>query len=167
MTGRGSIREGRTRKIPPMVRTVTSHSPKNRQSALRLRWPGLRRSQASSLPSANALTAARGFARAALGSNGFAKRFERRPHLRDEGLRLFPRREVAALGKLVVVDELRVSPLGPTARGLVKLLREGADGNRDLDAPHVEETSRCGMHVVPVKARRGDRGVRQPVERDV
>src|SRR5215813_2972968 len=97
----------------------------------------------------------------------FAERFERRPHLRSEELGLFPGGEVAAFGHLVVVDQLRIRPLRPTARRLIKLIREGAHGDRNLDAPGVEETAGRMVRVVPVKARRGNRGVGQPVERDV
>src|SRR5215471_7162089 len=51
-----------------------------------------------------------------------AKRLEARAHLRDEELGLLPGREVAALGELVVVDELRVRPLRPSLRSGVDLL---------------------------------------------
>src|SRR5215831_7344345 len=97
----------------------------------------------------------------------FAKRFERRPHLRGEELGLFPGGEVAAFGHLVVVDQLRIGLLCPAPRRLIKLIGEGAHGDRNLDAPGVEEASRGMVRVVPVEARRGDRGVGQPVERDV
>jgi hypothetical protein len=71
---------------------------------------------------------------------------------------------VAALVELVVMDELGIRPLCPAPRGRVDLVGEGAHGDRDLDALDVEEGRACG---VPVEARRGDRRVRQPVERDV
>ena len=74
---------------------------------------------------------------------------------------------MAAFGDLVVVDELGIRPLRPTPRSRVDLVGEDAYRDRDLDAPGVEEASRRMMCVVPVQARRGDRGVRQPVERDV
>ena len=45
-------------------------------------------------------------------------------------LRLFPRREVAAFLKLVVIDEFGKGLLCPTTRALIKLVREGAHGNR-------------------------------------
>src|SRR5271169_2530164 len=96
------------------------------------------------------------------------QRPERRSHLLNEELRLLPGGEVSALGKLVVVDQLRVRPLCPTPRGLVDLVGEGADGDRDFDAPHVEEAcSVRDLRGVPVEARRGDRGVCQPIERDI
>src|SRR4029453_9674662 len=49
-------------------------------------------------------------------------------------LRLFPRREMATLCHLVVVDEIGIGPLGPAPRRLVELVRENAHGNRDFDA---------------------------------
>jgi hypothetical protein len=51
-----------------------------------------------------------------------------------EELRLLPGGEVTALGKLVVVDELGICPLRPTARCLEELVRKGARGHGDLDA---------------------------------
>ena len=66
------------------------------------------------------------------------------------------------------MDELGIRLLSPALRRLVDLVGESAHGDRDLDAPHVEEAAgRKIMPGVPVEARRGDRGVRQPVERDV
>ena len=100
-------------------------------------------------------------------SDRLAQRLERGPQLRREELRLLPGGEMSALRKLVVVDELGIGLLGPALRRLVDLVREGADGDRDLDAPDVEEAARGDLRVVPVEARRGDRRVRQPVERDV
>ena len=47
-----------------------------------------------------------------------------------------------ALGKLVVVDEFGVGPLCPTLGRRIDLIRKYADGDRDLDASHVEETCR-------------------------
>ena len=87
--------------------------------------------------------------------------------LGGEGHRLLPGGEVAALGKPVVVDELRIGLLGPALRRLVDLVGEGADGDRDLDAPRIEEAARREMRIVPIEPRRGDRGVGQPVQRDV
>src|SRR6516165_9477151 len=74
---------------------------------------------------------------------------------------------MGTLGETIVVDELRISLLSPTLRCLVNLFGEGAYGDRDLDASRVEETSRQIVGGVPVEACRGDRGVRQPVQRDV
>ena len=48
-------------------------------------------------------------------------------------LRLLPRREVPALGELVVVDQLGIRLLRPAPRGLIELVREGAHGDRDGD----------------------------------
>ena len=71
---------------------------------------------------------------------------------------------MAASVELVVVDEVvRVGALGPAARGLVELVGEDADGERDRDVLGVEEV----RLVLPIQAGRGDPGVGQPVERDV
>src|SRR5262245_315292 len=48
-------------------------------------------------------------------------RLERRSELLSENPRLLPCREVAALFRLVVIDEVGVRPLGPTAWRLVLL----------------------------------------------
>src|SRR5215471_11006779 len=77
---------------------------------------------------------------------------ERRADLFGEELRLFPGGEVAALGDLVVVDEVGVGPFGPGARRLVLLVREDARGHRDGDALGVEEAEL----VFPVQTRRRD-----------
>lgn len=70
---------------------------------------------------------------------------------------------MAALGKPVVVDEVRVCLLRPALRGLVELIGEDAHGNRQGDAIDTEE----GGLVLRVEASRGDRRVGQPEERDV
>ena len=57
---------------------------------------------------------------------GSAQRPERGANLLREQLRLLPRREVAALRRSVVVDEVRIRLLVPAAGGLVELLREDA-----------------------------------------
>jgi hypothetical protein len=50
---------------------------------------------------------------------------------------------MAAAVEPVVVDEVaRVGALGPAPRGLIKLIRENADGKRDRDGLGVEE-GRC------------------------
>src|SRR6476660_6597272 len=75
---------------------------------------------------------------------------------------------MGALGEPVVVDELGIGLLSPTLGRLVDLFGKSAHGDWDLDAPHIEEAaSRKMMPGVPVEACGGDRGVRQPVERDV
>src|SRR5437660_4425911 len=96
-----------------------------------------------------------------------AKRSERCAQLVHEELGLLPSREMAALVEPVVVNELRISPLCPAPRGGIDLVREGAHGDRDLDAPRIEEASARDLLGVPVEARRRDRGICQPVERDV
>src|SRR5215472_9543821 len=86
-----------------------------------------------------------------------AQLLERRPHLGGEEVRLFPGGEVAAPVDLVVVDEvLGIRALRPAARGLVELVGEDADGERDRDGLGVEEV----RLVLPVQASRGDPGVR-------
>src|SRR5215510_4808659 len=96
-----------------------------------------------------------------------AKRFEGRAHLGDEELGLLPGSEVAALGELVVVDELRVRPLRPSLRSGVDLLGKDAHADGDLDTPGVEEAALRHPPEFPVEPGRGDRGVREPVVRDV
>src|SRR5262245_46071024 len=82
-----------------------------------------------------------------------AQRLTAREHGGHEQLRLFPRREVSAFGEPVVVDQLGIRLLSPTLRRLVDLFGESAHGDRDLDAPHVEEAAgRKIMPGVPVEA---------------
>src|SRR4051794_13242205 len=88
-----------------------------------------------------------------------AKRSEPRPKFSDEEFRLFPGGEVRAFVELVVMDEIGVRLLCPTARRRVDFVREDADGNRDLDAPGVEEAAGWILRAVPIEARRRDRGV--------
>src|ERR1043166_5655630 len=97
------------------------------------------------------------------------QRFERRAHFTNEQLWLFPRREVSAFGKTVVVDKVHIRFLGPALRRLINFLRKRAHGDRKLDASHVEETAawRKSMPRVPVETGGRDRGIRQPIERDV
>src|SRR5258708_29373736 len=83
-----------------------------------------------------------------------SQRSERRPHLAREDLRLLPRREVAALVELVVMDEFGKRPLCPTARGLVDLIWKGAHGDRDGDVLDVEKR----QLVFPADTSRRDRG---------
>src|SRR5260221_2194710 len=70
-----------------------------------------------------------------------AKRFERSSEFLGENRRLLPCREVPALLRLVVVNELWVGSLGPTPRSLVLLAAEDAHGCGDLHGFHVEETA--------------------------
>src|ERR1700756_3836273 len=66
--------------------------------------------------------------------NRLAQGAEGAPHFGGEQVGLFPGGEVAALGEPVVVDEVvRVGGLGPAAGGLVELVGEDADGERDRD----------------------------------
>jgi hypothetical protein len=92
-----------------------------------------------------------------------AKRPEARANLFGEELGLFPGREVAAPVDLVEVNEVGIGPFGPAPRRLILLARKDAHGNRNGDALGVEEATL----VFPVETRRGDPGVREPVDRDV
>src|SRR6185437_15718937 len=87
-----------------------------------------------------------------IASDRLSQRSERFTHLGYEELRLFPRSEVPAFGRLVVVDQFDVRVLRPAFRGRVYLVRERGYGDGDLDAAYVEEPARRGMHVVPIKA---------------
>src|SRR5262249_1802004 len=157
---------GRTKPValsmsPAAPRSCTRQ---NLQSEPRLRWRVPRLSGPCWFSSMNALpnridVAARAAKRRAQDVRAaifrrLAQGFERGAHLGDEERGLLPRREVSTLGQLVVVDELRVRLLRPTARCLIELVREGAHGDRDLDAPRVEETSSRMVRVIPVEARR-------------
>src|ERR1043166_9092710 len=96
------------------------------------------------------------------------QRLERRAQITHEKLWLLPGREVCAFVVLVVKDEFRIRLFSPTLWRLVDFFRESAYGDRNLDAPHIEEAAgRKIMSRVPVETRRRDRGVRQPVKRDV
>src|SRR6185436_15558578 len=95
------------------------------------------------------------------------KRLETGPEFGHERFRLFPRRKVSALGEPVVPEQLGISALGPTLRGLIDLVRIGHHGYRDLYTPDVEEAALGDLPGVPIKTRRGNGGVGQPVEGDV
>jgi hypothetical protein len=69
---------------------------------------------------------------------------------------------VAAFVELVVMNELGIRPLRPTARAQIDLVRN-AYGNRDGNAFDTEERE----FVFPVEAGSGNRRVRQPGDRDV
>src|SRR6266404_5616461 len=91
---------------------------------------------------------------------GRPQRFETRAHFTDEQVRLFPGGEVCALGEPVVMDQLWIGFLCPTLRRLVNLLCESAHGDRNLDAPHIEEAARRQIvRCVPVETRRRDRSI--------
>ena len=75
-----------------------------------------------------------------------------------EELRLLPGREVAAFVELVVVDQLRIRLLRPAPRRRIDLVGKGAHGDRDLDAPDVEEacpsrSARCPSRGAPRRPR--------------
>ena len=97
-----------------------------------------------------------------------AKRFEGCAHIGHEERRLFPGREVCAFGMVAVVDELHIRLLCPALRRLINFFSKRAHAHRKLDASRVEEAAcRQIMLRVPVKTRRRDRGICQPIERDV
>src|SRR5260370_34693926 len=80
-----------------------------------------------------------------------AQRPERRQHLGGEQVWLFPGGEVAASVERVVVDEVfGVRALGPAAGGLIELVGEDADGERNRDGLGVEEV----RLILPVQAGR-------------
>src|SRR6202034_4889122 len=88
---------------------------------------------------------------------GSAQGSKRGPDLICEDRRLFPRREVAALVELVVVNEFGVGPVCPTSRGRIDFVGEGTHGDGNRDTPDVKEASaRRNLGGVPIKARRGD-----------
>src|SRR5256886_12585263 len=96
------------------------------------------------------------------------ERLETGAELCHERLRLLPRREVCALGKAGVPEQVGIRALGPTLRGLIDLVRICHDGYWKLNAPGVEEAALAPqLPCAPIETRRGDRGVRQPVEGDV
>src|ERR1043166_6734924 len=84
--------------------------------------------------------------------DGLPQRSERRAQIGHEKLRLLPGREVAAFVVLVVENEFGIRFLSPTLWRLVDLFGESAHGDRDLDAPHIEEAARRKiMRGVPVE----------------
>lgn len=70
---------------------------------------------------------------------------------------------MAAFVVLLVIDEFGINSLCPAPRGLKDLARKGAKGGRDGDVFRGKKAER----VFPIDTSRGDRRVRQPVERDV
>src|SRR5450755_1683161 len=91
------------------------------------------------------------------------QRSERFSELLTEELRLFPRSKVSAFREPVVVNQFGIGFLGPALRGLIDLVRKGAHRNRDGDVPGGEKSTL----IFPVETSRRDRGICQPVERDV
>src|SRR5690349_23730763 len=96
-----------------------------------------------------------------------AKRPEARTNFLGIELRLFPSGEMRAFGKLVVMNEMGVRLLCPTAGGGIDLAWKGAHGYGNGDAFDVEEAFFRRAAVVPIKTGRRDSRIRQPVERDV
>jgi hypothetical protein len=70
---------------------------------------------------------------------------------------------VAAFVELVVVDEVGIGPLCPTARGLILLTRKDTHSHWNGYALGVEKAAL----VFPIETGRRDSRVRQPIERDV
>src|SRR5438132_7781632 len=88
-------------------------------------------------------------------SDRLAERFERGPELGGEELGLLPRREVAALVELVVMDELGIGALRPAPRGRIDLVWKDAHGNRDGDVFRGEKIELA----FPIETSRRDRRV--------
>src|SRR5918993_1909286 len=78
------------------------------------------------------------------------QRLERCAHLIREVLRLFPGREMAALGQAAVMQKLRERAFGPTLRRGVDFagVRAHADGNSD--ALGIKEARRRRLSVFPI-----------------
>jgi hypothetical protein len=70
---------------------------------------------------------------------------------------------VPAFVQRVVIDEFVVRALCPTPRGFIVFARKDAHGSGDGDVDGVVKADL----IFPIKASRRNRGVRQPVERDV
>jgi len=99
---------------------------------------------------------------------GIRERLERGAHLTREELRLFPGREVPALLRHVVVNEVVVRALHPVLRRLEDLVGKHrvGDGERQVRRRILERRS-SALCLLPVNPRGRRRGVRQPVQRDV
>src|SRR4026207_269299 len=82
-----------------------------------------------------------------------AQRLKRSAQVGHEKLRLFPRGEVGAFVVRTIIDEFGICLLRPTLRRLIDLFGKIAHGDRDRDAPHIEETTarRKSMPSVPVE----------------
>src|SRR6476661_4952334 len=98
-----------------------------------------------------------------------AKRPEPGADLLAEELRLLPGRKVPAFVELVVMNELGIRPLGPAPWGRKEVVREGAHGDRDVDAFDIEKAEPALQlaNPLPVETARGDSSGRQPEERDI
>src|SRR4051812_16925172 len=98
-------------------------------------------------------------------SDKFANGPEARPNLVGKRARLFPGGEMSARFGSAVVKQLGIGPFGPTARRLVDLVRECADGDGELHAANVEEAA-LGVQLrgVPIKPSGGDRRLGEPIE---
>ena len=70
-----------------------------------------------------------------------------------------------AFVELVEVDQLRIRLLCPTPWSLDTVVREDTHGSRNGDAFRKKET--LFSKALPIEARAGNRGVRQPGKRDV
>ena len=71
---------------------------------------------------------------------------------------------MSTLGKLVVINEFRISLLRPAPRGRIEFVREDAHGDRDGDAFGIEIPF---APILPLETGARKRRVRQPGERDV
>src|ERR1700722_5252068 len=88
---------------------------------------------------------------------------ERRANVFAKELWLFPGRKVAADVVLLVIDQFGIRFFRPALRRCIDLVRKGAHANGDSHALDVEKTEL----ILPIKARRGDSRLREPVQRDV
>ncbi|MNL11724.1 hypothetical protein D3C87_1325700 [compost metagenome] len=89
----------------------------------------------------------------ALSVNAYASALAQRPEARADFFRerpgLFPRREVAALGQAVEVNQLRVGTLRPASWRGVDLVGEHTHGNRNGDVLRREKVEL----VLPIQPR--------------
>src|SRR6476619_5533499 len=88
---------------------------------------------------------------------------ERLTQLGYEDAGLLECREVASLGDLVPIEELRVDPFGPKLQRPVQLSGEDAYGHREVQLLGRE----IRVEALGVESSGGGRGLRQPVQTDV
>src|SRR5262249_55803315 len=92
------------------------------------------------------------------------KRSERFAKFIDEKLRLFPGSKVPALGKLIVMNKIRICLFCPAPGGRIKFVRKDAYGDRNGHAFSVEISF---APILPIETGAGKSGVGQPRDRDV
>jgi hypothetical protein len=97
-----------------------------------------------------------------------AQRSERRSNLLTEDLRLFPGREVTALGGFMEVVQRGMGLPWPAFRRAIDLVREHRDRDRHFDLIGLLcRGAKVVVVIFPVEAGRGGAAVGEPVERDV